>query len=140
MKKYLWYGVSALFLLILVVATATILDGEHSVFNNATGKEVITATSSPEQEDETSPTPAEPLPPIVEEPRVTPSPITAKCYVGGCSSQLCSSEPDMASTCEWREEYACYQKSACEIQPSGTCGWTPTAELNACLANPLGMM
>lgn len=56
------------------------------------------------------------------------------CYVGGCSAQICSDTPDMVSTCEYRETYACYQQAICERQSSGMCGWTPTAELNACLS------
>ncbi len=56
-----------------------------------------------------------------------------KCYVGGCSSQLCSDQSDMVSTCEFREEYACYQGATCERQTSGQCGWTATSELQACL-------
>lgn len=59
----------------------------------------------------------------------------AACYVGGCSSQLCTDDPDIASTCEYREEYACYQKSHCERQQNGECGWTQTAELLMCLAS-----
>ena len=57
-----------------------------------------------------------------------------KCYVGGCSSQICSDQPDAVSTCEYREEYACYQTAACERQASGQCGWTMTQELSMCLA------
>jgi hypothetical protein len=64
---------------------------------------------------------------------VTPEPIVKKCYIGGCSSQLCSDEPGMASTCEYREEYACYRTAECKVQPDGECGWTETAELKACL-------
>lgn len=60
----------------------------------------------------------------------------APCHVGGCSGQLCSDQPGAISTCEWREEYACYQTATCERQPEGHCGWTDTAELAACLANP----
>ncbi len=60
-------------------------------------------------------------------------PVAAACYVGGCSSQLCSDSPGMASTCEYREEYACYRSARCERQSNGSCGWTPTAELNSCL-------
>jgi eight-cysteine-cluster-containing protein len=58
------------------------------------------------------------------------------CMVGGCSGQLCL-EPgdDRASTCEWREEYACYRSAACERQADGACGWTETPELRACLAS-----
>jgi hypothetical protein len=62
-----------------------------------------------------------------------PAPILGKCYIGGCSGQLCTDQPDAVSTCEYREEYACYQTATCERQPNGQCGWTPTAELQACL-------
>ncbi|NVB82282.1 MAG: hypothetical protein HOV81_28130 [Kofleriaceae bacterium] len=57
------------------------------------------------------------------------------CYVGGCSGQICSDREGAISTCEWREEYACYQSATCERQDDGTCGWTQTAELAACLGN-----
>jgi hypothetical protein len=59
----------------------------------------------------------------------------APCFRGGCSNQLCSDQPGLGSTCEWRAEYACYQQAACERQPNGTCGHTPSATLTACLAN-----
>jgi hypothetical protein len=56
------------------------------------------------------------------------------CVRGGCSGQLCIEEGDDGiSTCEYREEYACYEDAACERQPSGQCGFTETAELSACL-------
>lgn len=55
------------------------------------------------------------------------------CYAGGCSGQLCTDQPDAASTCEWREEYACYKGASCERQSDGQCGWTKTPELEACL-------
>lgn len=58
---------------------------------------------------------------------------TGKCYVGGCSGQICSDRPDAMSTCEYTEAYACYKAAACERQPSGQCGWTETASLRACL-------
>lgn len=57
-----------------------------------------------------------------------------KCYVGGCSAQLCSDTPNMASTCEYKEEYACYKTATCERQSTGKCGWTPSPELSMCLA------
>jgi eight-cysteine-cluster-containing protein len=56
----------------------------------------------------------------------------AKCVVSGCSGQICASEP-MVSTCEWREEYACYQTAECTVQADGQCGWTQTPELTSCL-------
>lgn len=58
------------------------------------------------------------------------------CIVGGCSGQLCTdaAQGPLMSTCEWREAYACYSTHGrCERQPSGECGWTPSAALSACL-------
>jgi hypothetical protein len=55
------------------------------------------------------------------------------CHVGGCSSQICSDEPGVGSTCEWLPEYECYRTATCERQPDGACGWTGTQELEACL-------
>lgn len=57
------------------------------------------------------------------------------CKVGGCSSQLCidESQEDLATTCEYKEEYACYKSAKCERQEDGQCGWTPTEELVVCL-------
>ncbi|MEJ0054045.1 MAG: hypothetical protein WDN10_05005 [bacterium] len=57
------------------------------------------------------------------------------CFVGGCSSQICSDEPGAISTCEYRDAYACYKTARCERQPGGQCGWTQTPELAACLAS-----
>jgi|SRR3989338_5811295 len=67
---------------------------------------------------------------------INPNPTSAvagACYVGGCSSQICSDEPGAVSSCEYREEYACYQGATCERQADGECGWTETPELNICL-------
>lgn len=56
------------------------------------------------------------------------------CQIGGCSGQLCVPEgEDVMSTCEYREEYQCYQTATCEKQDNGQCGWTQTAELNSCI-------
>lgn len=57
------------------------------------------------------------------------------CFVGGCSGQICSDQEGAISTCEWREQYACYQSATCERQADNTCGWTSTPALDACLAN-----
>lgn len=59
------------------------------------------------------------------------------CYVGGCSSQICSERQGFITTCEWRPEYACYQTATCERQADGRCGWTETPELDACLAGSI---
>ena len=55
-----------------------------------------------------------------------------KCFKTGCSSQVCA-DRDVITTCEFRPEYACYQKAICERQRNGECGFTQTAELAACL-------
>lgn len=60
--------------------------------------------------------------------------ILAECFVGGCSGQICSDNPDVVTTCEWREEYGCYKNATCERQANGECGWTETEELSQCLA------
>ena len=57
------------------------------------------------------------------------------CYIGGCSQQICSDEPDVVSSCEYRSQYACYGSATCEKQADGRCGWTETASLKACLGN-----
>ncbi len=62
-----------------------------------------------------------------------------ECAVAGCSGQLCVSAleaGDIVTTCEYRAEYACYREASCEPQANGKCGWTDTAELKQCLANP----
>ena len=56
------------------------------------------------------------------------------CFVGGCSGQVCSDDPEVITTCEWREEYQCYRTATCERQADGECGWTETDELLECLA------
>jgi hypothetical protein len=61
------------------------------------------------------------------------------CAVAGCSMQLCVSAEEaltIVTTCEYRSEYACYREASCEPQADGKCGWTETAELKQCLANP----
>lgn len=59
---------------------------------------------------------------------------SVQCYVGGCSGQLCTTDPDAASTCEWLPEYACYQQHGiCEADAADNCGWKDTPELQQCL-------
>jgi len=56
------------------------------------------------------------------------------CVRAGCSDHLCVEEGmDIASTCEWRPVYECYQQATCERQQNGQCGFTPTHELVECL-------
>lgn len=58
------------------------------------------------------------------------------CYVGGCSGQVCSDRQGVITTCEWRPEYACYADAVCERQADGSCGFTPSEALQACLQQP----
>ena len=56
------------------------------------------------------------------------------CVRAGCSDHLCVERGvDIASTCEWRPVYECYQQATCERQQNGQCGFTPTHELVECL-------
>ncbi|MFA6094842.1 MAG: hypothetical protein WC757_03080 [Candidatus Paceibacterota bacterium] len=71
--------------------------------------------------------------PATTTPTTPTKPVLGKCFVGGCSAQLCTDQPDMASDCMYREEYVCYQNATCERQFTGQCGWTETTELKACL-------
>jgi hypothetical protein len=77
--------------------------------------------------------PAEPAP--VEQ---TPAePAAGGCVPQGCSNTVCAPEgAGVVTTCIWKDEFACYKTATCERQPSGDCGWTESAELTACLANP----
>jgi hypothetical protein len=59
------------------------------------------------------------------------------CFVGGCSGQVCTDVEGLITTCEWRDSYACYQTATCERQADGSCGWTETPELDACLAGSI---
>jgi hypothetical protein len=54
------------------------------------------------------------------------------CMKTGCSSQVCSDQ-EVITTCEYRTEYECYKRAACERQRNGECGWTMTQELTECL-------
>jgi hypothetical protein len=61
----------------------------------------------------------------------------AVCKRAGCSGQLCvsSDSKDIVSTCEWKDEYACYQKATCEKQKDNQCGFTPTEESKKCFSD-----
>ena len=75
-----------------------------------------------------------------ESPSPTSEPISGQCKIGGCSNQLCleASDEEDVTTCEYKEEYACYLTAKCEKQSDGKCGWTPTEELVACLYSAWG--
>lgn len=56
-----------------------------------------------------------------------------KCYIGGCSSEVCSDQKDIASNCIYKEEFMCYKSASCERQSNGSCGWTQTTSLTMCI-------
>ena len=59
------------------------------------------------------------------------------CVRGGCNGTGCfdpSDEP-LATTCEWRDEYSCFDHGVCERQWNGQCGWTATEEMTQCIAD-----
>ncbi len=70
---------------------------------------------------------------IVADPAVPTPVVRGGCFVGGCSGQICSDQKDAVSTCEYRQEYACYKSAVCERQTGGQCGWTQTSSLTSCL-------
>jgi eight-cysteine-cluster-containing protein len=57
------------------------------------------------------------------------------CFIGGCSAEVCSDRTGYVTPCIWRDGYACLRTAMCERQPGDVCGWTPTPELEACLAS-----
>jgi len=60
------------------------------------------------------------------------NPVGALCKPTGCSSQICS-DKEVVSTCEYKEEYACYRTAICKRQNNGQCGWVQTSKLAECL-------
>lgn len=90
------------------------------------------ATSTPIVNEPATSTPPAPTPVVVTP---TPPQLAQKCYIGGCSAQLCTDQPDMVSNCMYTAAYACYKTATCERQPSGQCGWTPTTALTSCIQN-----
>ncbi|MFZ5468750.1 MAG: S8 family peptidase [Myxococcota bacterium] len=58
----------------------------------------------------------------------------APCIATGCSRQLCASGPVFTS-CVWLPQYECYKTATCEQQSDGSCSWTMTSQLQACLAS-----
>jgi len=57
------------------------------------------------------------------------------CLAGGCSGQLCipRDEADsVVSTCEWRDEYACYREDDC-ICKNSKCQWEGNEAFSECI-------
>ncbi len=61
---------------------------------------------------------------------------TEACVVGGCNGTLClpaDEADDIATTCRYREEFACYEGLTCARQADGECGFTEQEQLQQCL-------
>jgi len=57
------------------------------------------------------------------------------CAVGGCSNQVCGKKGEveiLITTCEFREEYACFSKTSCGCF-QGKCDWEENEEYQDCL-------
>jgi hypothetical protein len=67
--------------------------------------------------------------------KIIPTPTEIGCKKAGCSNSLCveADKENIITTCEWKEEYGCYQKAKCERQKDGTCGFTKDEEFNNCI-------
>lgn len=96
---------------------------------------LVSSTPTPNSKQSIAPSDYQFVFSVIKKAPVVVTPPAGKCYVGGCSSQICSDRADMASTCIYREEYACYKTAKCERQSTGQCGWTPSATLNMCIQN-----
>lgn len=57
------------------------------------------------------------------------------CKPAGCSKQLCvsSDTENIITTCEWKDEYKCYQEAKCEVQKNGLCGFTKDDKFKECM-------
>lgn len=59
----------------------------------------------------------------------------ADCLKAGCSNQLCLPRDKAVqaySTCEWRDEYACYAQASCLCQ-NHACRWEGDQQFSECL-------
>lgn len=57
-----------------------------------------------------------------------------KCFVGGCSGQICSERPDVVTTCEWAPAYRCVSLSECgPFGPGGACAWKNSESYTRCV-------
>ncbi|MBI2173277.1 MAG: eight-cysteine-cluster domain-containing protein [Candidatus Aenigmarchaeota archaeon] len=70
-----------------------------------------------------------------EPPDVIECTTNADCATAGCSSQICTTAanaPNIITTCELRDEYACLAKTACGCN-AGKCSWADTPAYRQCL-------
>lgn len=76
--------------------------------------------------------------PITSSTESTTTTEATRCFVSGCSREICSENPSVISPCIYKPEFVCYKSAKCESQLNGKCGWTQTAELRACIDKSRG--
>ena len=56
------------------------------------------------------------------------------CIKEGCSGTMCQTKntEQVMTTCEWKEEYACYKQIACGCI-NNKCAWDKTEEFDTCI-------
>lgn len=54
------------------------------------------------------------------------------CIRTGCSGQICA-DREVMTTCEFRDEYSCYQNATCARQANGQCGWSQNHTVTSCI-------
>ncbi len=61
--------------------------------------------------------------------------IAKECYIGGCSGELCTDDPEAISTCELLSGMECLGEGmVCEFV-QGECAWTLSQEAAQCFMN-----
>ena len=121
-KKYLI--ISFVVLLILVVLLFKLNSEEKIEVRNIEDISVVKELEKPEILPEKT---------ISKEKKEAKEVSKKQCYVGGCSSHICSDQQNIMSTCEFLPEYACYRDAVCEQQATGECGWTKSEDLSLCI-------
>ena len=56
------------------------------------------------------------------------------CITGGCSGTICQPKdaPPIFTTCEWKDEYACYKEVSCSCL-NNNCKWDDQKKLDSCI-------
>jgi eight-cysteine-cluster-containing protein len=54
------------------------------------------------------------------------------CFIGGCSSQICSNKQGIVSTCQYADYYSCYKLTKCGCV-QGKCQWESNAQFDSCM-------
>ena len=55
------------------------------------------------------------------------------CFKGGCSGEICSSEPGAVSVCIYKDAYECLRLTNCSCIEH-KCQWQPNPAFNSCWA------